>query len=47
MPRKHDSKCNVEKLTDGEMSAAVRYLDPDSSCEIRGEGDSSVLMMSA
>jgi hypothetical protein len=45
MPREHEPNWNIEELTDAKMSAAVRYLDPGSSCETRVEDDSSVLEM--
>jgi hypothetical protein len=34
MARKTDqSSANIEDLTDAEISAAIRYLDPDLGCE--------------
>jgi hypothetical protein len=40
MARKRDqSSANIEALTDAEISAAVRYLDPDSGCENGAPGD--------
>jgi len=29
MSRKHESKWNLEELTDTEIYATIRYLDPD------------------
>jgi hypothetical protein len=40
MARKRDqSRANIEDLTDAEISAAIRYLDPDSGCENGAPGD--------
>lgn len=37
MRERHERKWNMETLTDEEISAAIRYLDLDSSCVSKGE----------
>jgi hypothetical protein len=40
MPRKQESKWNLEDLTDAEIYAAIRYLDPDPIPETNGKNNS-------
>jgi hypothetical protein len=40
MSRKHEPGWNVEELTDAEISAAIRYLDP---CPITNAGSEQIL----
>lgn len=41
MPGKYESEWNVGMLTDEEVSAAIRYLDPGSSSETNGEDNAT------
>jgi hypothetical protein len=41
MPRKQESKWNLEDLTEAEICAAIRYLDPDPTPETNGENNSA------
>ena len=45
MPGKPDLNLNVEGLTDAEISAAIRYLDPDPSRKTSGGESDTVLVI--
>lgn len=39
MPKKHESKWNIEDLTDADIFAAIQYLDCDSLNGRKSESD--------
>jgi hypothetical protein len=41
MPREQEPKWNLEELTDTDIFAAIRYLDPDPRAETNREGHST------
>ena len=45
MPRKQEAKWNLEELTDAEICAAIRYLDPGPISEMNGENNSAPLVV--
>lgn len=47
MLKQNESKLNIKRLTDAEISAAIRYLDPGSSDERLRVSDSSFLVICA
>jgi len=49
MAKKQESKWNIEDLTDAEICAAIRYLEPDSESanEQNEQDDSTVFVICA
>jgi hypothetical protein len=45
MPRKQELKWNLEELTDAEICATIRYLDPNPISETNGENDSALFVV--
>lgn len=45
MPKKYGSNRQMDVLTDAEISAEIRYLDPSLGDEFRGNEDSAVVLM--
>ena len=45
MPRKQEAKWNLEELSDAEICAAIRYLDPGPISEMNGENNSARLVV--
>jgi hypothetical protein len=45
MLKQNESKWNIKKPTDAEISAAIRYLDPGASDERLRESNNSVLVL--
>jgi hypothetical protein len=45
MPEKQESKWYLEELADVEISAFIRYLDPDSPPETNGENKSALFVI--
>ena len=39
----HEVRTPVEKITDSEVSAIIRYLDPSPASDITGLGDGTVI----
>jgi hypothetical protein len=44
MPRKQESKWNLEELTDTDICVVIHYLDPHRIPETNGENHSALLM---
>lgn len=45
MPNEHEYKWNVEDLTDRDVSAAIRYLDPNRREETLGDTEVTVRIL--
>jgi len=44
MAQKHESKCNIDDLTDPEIYDAIRYLEPNSTSGIEENDDSGLVI---
>ena len=44
MAKRHESKWNLENLTDPEIYDAIRYLEPNSTSGIEEKDDSGVVI---
>jgi len=44
MAKKHESKWNIEDLTDPDIYDAIRYLEPDPICRNEQKGDSTFVI---
>jgi hypothetical protein len=45
MPRKQESKWNLEEPTDADICVVIHYLDPDRTLETKGENNGALVMI--
>jgi hypothetical protein len=44
MAKKHESKWNIEEMTDPDIFDAIRYLEPDRACASEQHNDSAFVI---
>ena len=45
MPRKQESKWNIEEPADADICVVIHYLDPDRTLDTKGENNSALVMI--